>query len=174
MTNYRCNLAYFNFYSLFLRWFLCKIKHWQSSLTSTTIYMYIYQVAIKTVVLKSNKHTTLISRAPTLEFSWVNIVEEWRDLQRPSTTHKAIPLSCWTSPFSVFSSFFNFDNSSSSFARPNFAFSISRFRKVTPSWYVAIFFFNLSLATLPASQQVFGQFTLPSYSSLPSQQSAQC
>lgn len=85
---------------------------------------------------------------------------------------KNIPLSCCTSPLSIFSSFFKFDSSASSLTRFCFACSISFFLKMTPSWYVAIFFFNLSLATLPASQQVFGHFTLPSYSSLPSQQSA--
>jgi hypothetical protein len=84
---------------------------------------------------------------------------------------KAKPLSLSTSPWSIFSSPFNFAKSASSLAKASFALSTSCFRITTPFSYVAIFFFNFSLATFPASQQVFLQVTLLSYSSLPSQQS---
>lgn len=97
--------------------------------------------------------------------------EEFRE---KSVNLRNIPLSCWTSPLSIFSSFFNFDNSASSLVIACFAFSTSFFLIMAPSWYAAIFFFSLSMASLEASQQVFGQFTLPSYSSVPSQQSPHC
>lgn len=85
---------------------------------------------------------------------------------------ESLPLSCWTSPCNIFSSLLSFDNSASSLEIASFACSISFFLIPTPSWYVAIFLFSFSLAALPASQQEFGQYAWPSYSSLPSQQSA--
>lgn len=97
--------------------------------------------------------------------------EEFRE---KSVNLRNIPLSCWTSPLSIFSSFFNVDNSASSLVIACFAFSTSFFLIMAPSWYAAIFFFSWSMASLEASQQVFGQFTLPSYSSVPSQQSPHC
>lgn len=91
----------------------------------------------------------------------------------PPQKKENVPLSFSTNPLSIFSSAFSFSSSASSLDMVSFAFSISCLRIVTPSWYVEIFFLNFSLATFPASQHVFGHLVFPSYSSLPSQQSAQ-
>jgi len=82
------------------------------------------------------------------------------------------PFSWSTRPFRIFCSLFSFFNSAASFSRPTFACSISCLLITSPWLYVSIFFFRFSRAAFPASQHVFWHDTWPSYSSLPSQQSA--